>query len=369
MANTIIHIAPNLSCGAGDLGISLGGLLEASPAVGMDPVLITLDQGGSMAQGVEHLRASSPEVDRVLEGAQAMHLHGLDMGAAKQWSRRARRHGLPCVISPLGRWTDPADQARTPLAKLRARFGSNKWMARALAVTAINQAEADALRGALPTASVRRLPLGLDTDRYAASTAPADAVNPGDYPSPPVGRIALVLAPLDPGEGCAALLRAFAELGLATEGWGVVLAGPDRGGFGKVLEAGVRRKGGSDRVLITSAPDIATQTSWLRRASLLIAPAQRHRPPTSILQAAAMGVPVLATSLTAPPELAEALTLCSPERIDIKEALRGRLACSKAELAKSGQELRERCLQTCDWKVLVGQYAELYESARQPVNA
>ena len=86
------------------------------------------------------------------------------------------------------------------------------------------------------------------------------------------------------------LLKAFAEIMSEAAGWTIVIAGPEKGDWRKMLEAAVRRKGANEQVRLTSAPDVAAQRAWLDRADVLASPALHVRCPVSIMQAVAAGV-------------------------------------------------------------------------------
>ncbi len=122
-----------------------------------------------------------------------------------------------------------------------------------------------------------------------------------------------MLGPIDPIEGIVPLLKAFAEIGTASDGWNIALVGREVGEWRKMLEAAIRRKGGEDRVQFASAMDLDAQRLWLSRASILAAPSLQIRCPISLLQAAAAGVPVIASRFLAPRTWEPCVRVSAPE--------------------------------------------------------
>ena len=156
------------------------------------------------------------------------------------------------------------------------------------------------------------------------------------------------------------LLKAFAALGADSDGWSVVLAGPATNEWDKMLEAAVRRKGGTGRVLITPAPDVATQRAWLARASLLVAPSAHVRFPISVMQAVAAGVPVVASRTVVPPGLEKVVRVWGPGQEDLQRALRSVLELSDSQRAELGAKAQVAGRELFDWPVLVEPFVKLY---------
>jgi glycosyltransferase involved in cell wall biosynthesis len=171
-----------------------------------------------------------------------------------------------------------------------------------------------------------------------------------------------MLGPLHPIEGFVPLLKAFAEVGHDADGWGVVLAGRETGDWRKILEAAIRRKGEEDRVVITTAPDVATQQAWLARATVLAAPSLQVRCPVSVLQAVAAGVPVLASSYVTPGGLEDVIRVCGTSRQDLKAALRWVVSLSDSDRIEFGRRAGEVGRAAFDWSVLVEEYIRLYRN-------
>ena len=80
----------------------------------------------------------------------------------------------------------------------------------------------------------------------------------------------------------------------------------------------------------------------------------------SIIQAVAMGVPVIASTCVAPQGLMGAIRVCGPNREELREALRSVLALSDESRHAIGEKARTVGRAVFDWSVLAEQYAQLY---------
>ena len=124
----------------------------------------------------------------------------------------------------------------------------------------------------------------------------------------------------------------------------------------------VRRKGAGDRVVFAAAADVATQRAWLARASALAAPSLHFRPPVSIMQAVATGVPVIASDRAAPDGLDAVSRMGPPSREALREILRAVLGITDDQRATLAREAREVGCSLFDWSVRVETFVRLYQS-------
>ena len=337
----IIHITDSPEPDAGSVVISLRGLIDALAERGIESATVT--------------RAEAASATRVLRDATVVHLHGWGT-AARIMSRAARRVGIPYVIAPLGSLSKGPYHKKGWREVLRGLWRENELVRRAAALAALNAAEQRTLQADHLHDHVRVLPYGLDLSAYEE--------NPGaevELPAVPQGRCLLVLGPIHPAEGLGPLMQAFAEVGTDADGWNIVIAGPAPGDWRKMLEAAVRRKGGAGQVLFAPAPDAATQRAWLARASVLAAPSLYHRCPVSILQAMAVGVPIIASDRVVPDGLHAAVRVCPPTRPALREALRHVFRLSDEERKSMGHQGRAVCRALFDWSTHADQFVQLYE--------
>lgn len=356
MALRIIHFVESLSTDAGSPGVSLPGLFRAFSERGIESHVVVSDVVSphvGIAGAVLHHETVA---DELVAGADLIHLHGWGTSAGRRLAQLAQRAGKRFVVSPWGGLSEKGQRRGYWWSRIRRSLGRNALIRRAVAVTAVNTFEWNALQAACKNETLRMLPYGLAFEEYEST-----AGRMADLPSLPEGRCLLLLGPIHPAEGLVPLLTAFAEIGSDADGWFVAIAGAETGDWRKMLEAAVRRKGGSDRVVFADAPDVATQRAWLARASALAAPSLRVRCPVSLLQAIAAGVPVIASDRVAPFDFHDFIKCCAPHREGLKGALREVLSWADEERVARSAEARNAGRSRFDWSVLVDSYVELYK--------
>ena len=340
----VLHVTNSLEPEAGTIGVCLRGLFEILHERGIESTSATV------ADDNESLRS-------LTAAANVVHIHGWGDELSRRAAKTALGADKPYVVSPLGGMTEGAHNKKSWLEKLRALGGEKGLIRRAAAILALNEHEVRDLRRRKVHHNVEVLPYGLDTAAYRSSPPSAEGL-----PDPPEDKVLLVLAPLHPIEGHVPLLKAVAEMGRDAAGWSVVIAGREHGDWRKMIEAGVRRKGGAGRVLFAQAPDVATQRAWLDRASLLAVPSRHIRPPVSAMQAIAAGVAVVTTNLAAPVGMDSGIEVCSPQRLALMASLRAVVTLADEERTALARQTRELGEGTFDWSVLVERYVDLYKS-------
>jgi len=297
--------------------------------------------------------ASSAEAP-TLDTVDVVHIHGWHYPLAPAMAMRAVKCGKPYILSPHGCLTFGPYNKPTWSDRLRFAWRTRRLIRGASCVAALHPREEHDLLSRRVSARVRVLPYGLNFDAYATAGT-------RDTSRASSSRSLLVLGSLHPRGGCVALLKAIAEIGPDADGWNVVLAGTDDGDWRKMLESAVRRKKGDDRVTFADAPTVEAQQEWLSRASLLVSPGLHIGLPVSIMQAAASGVPAIASTCVAPPGLEGAIRVFEPRREALRETLRSVLRLtdeSRAEMAEKARSLGRRLF---DWSVLADRYAGLYK--------
>jgi len=356
MSFRVLHVLESWSFNAGSPAISLQGLLNELNRRGVSAEVqcgkdLTATAGGD-----------------ALHAADVIHLYGNNHSVRKAAALVAKA-GKPFLVSPLGGWSDESASGSGLWARIQGLFHHGRSLHRAASVLTLNHCELEDLRSRNVHAKIMHMPYGNsfgDDERYGVKGERFDDdLRSGVDAS---GRIILMLGPLNPSSGCVAVLRAVAELGPTADGWNVVLAGADPGNFRAKLQAAALRKGATGRVHFADAPDVETQRKLLSRASVVISAASRIQFDPSILSAVAARVPVAATRLTAPDELAEVITVCDPTREGIRRSIASLLTMSDEERTKRAERAFETARRTLDWSKLADSYAALYkETARASV--
>ncbi len=345
MAIRILQILDSDRPNAGSIAASLHGQQTALAALNVESVV------GS-ANGSNHQsdwRGSFGQFD-------AVHVFGWGYPLASQVIALAMQDRKPYVLSPVGALCARSDARPTLGSKIRSMLGDRRKIRGASAITTFNEREDRELRSKLLADNIVDLPCGLAVAQFAHEQTDAATI-----PKLADGRIILILAPVHPAEGLVLFLKAFAELGTDGDGWNMVIAGPPEGNWRNMLEAAVKRKGGVGRVVFLEASDLSTQRALVARASILAAPSLYVRCPVSILQALAMGVPVIATHLVAPNGLGNLVRVCAPTKSEFKSALLATISLTNSERDDWKNRAVRLCQERFDWSVVAKAYANLYQ--------
>ncbi len=363
MARNVLHVVESSAPEAGTVAVLLDGLRDALRKKCVESDVIALN--GSTTAEPERLerdrRPSSWDIEkdkaRLVADADLLHFHGWGHPAARRLAVEARRAGKPYVISPLGSLTYGPYRRRTWSERLAGPFRDWGVVRRAAALTASSNKEASDLERRRAHAKVHRLPYGIATAEYESN---------GDARAASIAetnvRGMLMLGPLVPVEGFIPLLRSLEELGAFTDGWNLVVAGREIADWSRMLGPLIARKGWTGRIRFCDATDVATQRELLAEASLLVAPNLHTRCPVSIIQAAAAGVPVIASVYTVPSALEDAVCVFGTARVEMKIDLRKMLGLSDDERKVMAERAREVVRDRVDWCTVVEEYVQFYRS-------
>lgn len=357
MALSVLHVTGALDFQAGSPAICLRGLFPALAGRGCVSSLMLDASPRRTPDGVERAASQPGELRALVQRADVIHIHGWGGRWAEVAASEAKKRGKPYIVVPLGALSPDPDGQESWLGRLRFRFSEAGLIRGAARVQALGEIEQADIEAAVPGAPVACLPYGLDFSAYEG--AGRDDV----LPTPP-GRSLLALGPIHPAEGLVMLLKSFAQVGADADGWTVVIAGEEIDDWRTQLEAVMRRKGGAERVIFAGAGDEHTQRGWLNRASLLAAPALRMRCPSSVLQALACRVSVLATAYGAAGVPDDVVDSCPPDADAFTDALREALVRAEPDRVESAERAWRTGRDALDWTALAPRYQELYEQVR-----
>lgn len=356
----VLHVVTSLEPEVGSIAISLRGLFRPLATAGVSSAVLVARPAPAELEGAAvHLATRQEAADRVAN-ADVIHFHGYDWRLVQLLRPALRAAAKPYVVSPLGALgPNPRQKARWS-ERLRSWVADRRFCRGAARVAVLGDRErTDVLRRGI-TDRVRVLPYGIEMKE----TQPA-RLTPGSCDVAPNRRQMLMLCPIDPVEGIVPMLRAVAELGHDFRGWSVTLAGPERAQWRSQLEAAVHRKGFSDRIEFVVNPDERQQQACLDEASFLAAPSFCVRPPVSVFQAIAAGVPVLASDHGLPPGLAAHTMVCEPARDRLRETARALIGKSQSERVAMARGACEFARANLEWPALAPHYVSLYSEAAE----
>lgn len=385
----VLHVIPAVAPRYGGPSRAVLDMCRGLLAEGVDVLLVTTDAdgpgrlqvtpGATVAyegtptrffprQVSESFKFSMPLsrwLHRHASGFDAVHIHAVYSHSSLAAARACRRHGVPYVLRPLGS-LDPWSLSQKAIRKrVLWHLGVRLMLQRAAAIhytTAAEQRLAEQRVG--PTKGVV-IPLGVDPGALAAGPT-ALAGFRTRHPALGERPYVLVLSRLHPKKQIALFLDAFLDVtrrdGL--DRWRLVVAGDGDPSYVSTLRRRVAERGGG-RVLFTGWLDGADKQAALSGASLLALPSRQENFGLAVLEALAVGVPVLVSThvnLADEIERAKAGWVVPLEHDAMTAALRTALR-DEAERAARGRAARA-CAALYAWPAITRQLRSLYASLR-----
>lgn len=292
---------------------AVAGLCRGLARIGHDVTVVTTDCDGPGALDVPLDRAVTRDGVRVrycrvgrprrlyrssaMTGALAdlvpdadlVHVHTVFLWPGFAAARAAERAGIPYFLSPHGMLEQGLIGRRNRLLKTTwIRLIERRTLARAAAVHVTSEAEAEAVR-------VLRLdlrPLVVVANGIDPVAVPDDGILHDAWQDVRTGQRVLYLGRISWKKGLDDLVDAMALLPEAT----LVVAGNDDEDLVPALLARVGRHGMSDRVRFVGTVDGAAKWRLLGQADVLVMPSQFENFGIVVIEALAVGTPVIVTA-------------------------------------------------------------------------
>jgi len=283
-----------------------------------------------------------------------LHLHGVHIPQHLRLARHARRNRVPYCVTVHGMLA-PSAELRNPWLKRAAAMFERSFLDRAAFVHALTEREREDLR------------------KYGTTVAivvASNGIDPESLPVPPDAHVPdtaqplefLFLGRLDPDQkGLDLLLEGFAQSGLAHAGLSFV--GPDWRGGQPALEAIARRLGVTDRVRFLGRAVGQRKVDLLARSSVFVHPSRWEGVAFSVLEAAAMGKPLLLSPAADPRGQfgrAGAAVVVAPTAPAIADGLRAFARMSASERGDMGCRARRVVQTEFTWPVAVKLLLQAY---------
>lgn len=271
-----------------------------------------------------------PLAQALSDAADLCHLHLGFTALNVQASRRARRCGVPTILSPHGVYGEAHLRHRALLKWGFRQAFERRVVHQARAVHALTQVERRAVHRVFgSTVPVTVVPNGI-----TVPPAPATQVDPG----PDRARTVLYIGRIHALKGMGLLVPSFAAASCRMSvPWRLVVAGPDDGGRAEA-EALAAEHGGSERVSFVGPLYGDAKAEALLAADIVALTSRAEGLPLCILEACAHARPVLITEACNLPEIRTARAgrccECTPE--SVTAGLHALMAASDDERAAAG---------------------------------
>lgn len=285
--------------------------------------------------------------------ASGVHIHGIWEGhcaTAAGWARDTRRPYIVSAHGMLDRWA--LKQKRFKKA-VYSTLVESRNLSHASCLRALTPAEAQDYRRLGLRAPIAIVPNGVTVPEQMDSTEFLSL-----YPQLEGKRVILFMGRLHPKKGLIPLVEAWLQV--RREQAHLVIAGPDDG-LRSTLEQMIRD--GSASCSVTLAGNLSGSMKWsaLASASLFALPSYSEGLSVALLEALAVGVPVLFTPQCNLPEAArEAGWLIDAEQAQIESALREFLNTRAEQMRSMACTGRKLAARHFHWDIVADQMKAVY---------
>ena len=373
-ATSVIHFVPGLAPELGGISSTVPRLISALSAAQRFRVRLVSfareDIGDRAGAGnvetgflrwpawhtVERILRPSA-ADTILNDAALVHIHGLwtPLTALILW--RARKRGIPYVVSAHGmldRWALNHKHARK---KLYSAVAERRNLLGAACLHALTRTEAEDYRRFGVQAPTVVIPNGVDTPSKVDAR-----VFTGRFPQLLGKRVVLFLGRIHPKKGLDLLLEAWGGLHARHSDAHLVIAGPDAGQILPHLQEMVKQN--SLGASVTFAGMLTGDVKWsaLAHAHVFVLPSRSEGFSAAVLEALSCGTPVAITHPCNFPAVSQsgAGWVTDPEAQNIQTVLDTALRLAPDEHVQ--MRLAAVALaKSFSWSVIGGQFAGFYD--------
>jgi poly(glycerol-phosphate) alpha-glucosyltransferase len=309
----------------------------------------------------------APGLGKVLDerAPELLHCHGIwqyPNVAAHRW---AGRHNRPLLISPHGMLDPWAVGLHRWKKRLAGLLYQDRILRRARCLSALCEAEYQAIRQYGLRGPVCILPNGVDVPEKLDRSAPP----PWAGRVPEGQRVLFFLGRLHPKKGLPALVRALSLLqqrkAPGAADWTLVVAGWDQGGHEAEVKSEARGLGLNGKVRFVGALYGAAKAAAYAHAGAFVLPSFSEGLPMAVLEAFSYAVPVVMTPECNLPEgfAAGAAVRVTTRPEDLAGGLADLFAMSEAERREMGQRGRRLAQDRYRWPAIAAQLQDVYRWA------
>ena len=226
---------------------------------------------------------------------------------------------------------------------------------------ALTSVEADQIRACGLKQPIVIAPNGLDPAAFPKPADPNAPICTPWLPSLVKKRFRMLfLARIHPKKGLDMLIPALSKIRSLTKDWELVVAGPDELNHLAEVRQQVNALNLADQVIFTGSMAGAAKVALLHSADLFVLPSYSEGFPMSLLEAAACGVPVLATRTCNFPEVSSAETgwECDPTAESLAGTLSIALQATASERKQRGENGRSLLEIRYSWASVIDSISE-----------
>ena len=370
-----LHTIAGLKDRAGGVSRSVPGLCEALAREGCGTVLVTQAPVGTPTDELllpdprlvdtrllrgydwESLRFSyTPRLRSRLAAIceetrpTVLHDHGVWLHMNHAAAAAARRRNLKRVVSPRGMLDQWAMSFRGWRKSVAWRAYQRDDLLSATAFCTTSRMEADGVRRLGFEQPIAIIPNGIELPEVAVAERP--------HSGP---RSVVFMSRLHPKKGLLDLVAAWQ--GARVPGWRLVIAGPDEGGYRRVVADAIAAAGAGETITLVGTVAGSDKDELLRRADLFVLPSYSENFGIVVGEALAYGVPVITTTATPWQELAtgDCGWWIEPGAAALEQALKNATQLPDERRAQMGRRGRKLIESRYSWHSVARNHIALYE--------
>jgi len=284
-------------------------------------------------------------------------IHGVFSHVCLSASRACRKKGVPYVIRPHGHLEPWALDQKPARKKMFLKLGGMSMLRNAAAICYVSASERLESEKALAVNHGVTIPLGIKLDELTAPAAGEQGHNCRPY--------VLVLSRLLPSKGIDVLLQAFIAVRKhpSLSDWQLVIAGCGPPEYEALLKHLITQSGTDEAVRLTGWLRGEAKARALAEASLLALPSHHEAFGLCVVEAMALGVPVLVSpqnGLATDIQAAGAGWITPVDTKSISDTLTA--ACGDHEERRRRGEAGRNLSRKFSWDAVARQLIQLYES-------
>jgi glycosyltransferase involved in cell wall biosynthesis len=287
-----------------------------------------------------------------------MHIHGLWEQSTAMAARTARSLQVPYVLSAHGMLEPWALSNRKWKKIFYSALFERANVEGAACVHALTHAEAEDYRRFGCTRPVAVIPNGVSVPN---DSSPDLFIS--KFPALKGRKIILFLGRIHYKKGLDILIESWAELSKKSPEVHLVIAGPDFEETKSKLEARISELGLVQDVTFTGMLSGDLKWSAMAAAGCFVLPSYSEGLSVSILEAMAMGLPVVISDRCNLPEVgqAEAGWVIEPKQSELTTALADFIGNSRETNRKIGRKGSQLAARRYNWSIITQQFTELYQ--------
>jgi glycosyltransferase involved in cell wall biosynthesis len=285
-----------------------------------------------------------------------IHDHGLWLATNHSVARFCRQHKVPRVVSPRGMLSEWAVLRNSWKKKVAWYAYQQQDLMSATAFHVTSALEAEDVRRMGLRQPVAVIPNGITFPRVDV----ARERRPGT-------RRMLFLSRIHPKKGLIELIQAWKKTA-STQGWELVLVGPDEGGYAGTVQNQIDGLGLRDQIRLEPPVTDAEKWQTYAKADVFVLPSFSENFGLVIAEALAAGLPVLTTTGTPWNDLIHRGCgwWVAPTVAELHHALEEILAMPSDALAQMGMRGSEWVRQEFQWSTVAAMMSEFYDWLLNP---